>query len=74
MVEDPDVRRELIDAFGDHAYRPDGSLDRAYLASRVFGDAEALAEINGIVHPRVYAAFENLRARSRAAGVNRSSP
>lgn len=43
------VRRE----FGDAVIRADGSLDRAALGSKVFGDADALARLNDIVHPAV---------------------
>ena len=32
---------------------PDGSLDRAALGARVFGDESALARLNAIVHPAV---------------------
>ncbi len=39
--------------FGSGMLRADGSLDRAGLASRAFGDAEAVQRLNGIVHPAV---------------------
>ena len=39
--------------FGDGVLRADGSLDRAGLASRAFGDAEAVKRLNAIVHPAV---------------------
>ena len=42
-------------AFGVGVIAPDGSLDRAALGSRVFGDPEALARLNAIVHPAVRA-------------------
>lgn len=41
--------------FGEHVVLADGSLDRAAVASIVFGDSDeakqALADLNGIVHP-----------------------
>lgn len=40
-------------AFGAAVLRPDGSLDRARLAERVFDDDAARATLNGIVHPLV---------------------
>lgn len=43
------VRRE----FGDAVISADGSLDRAALGSKVFGDGDALARLNAIVHPAV---------------------
>ena len=44
---------ELVDAFGADILDPSGVLDRAVLAGRVFGDAELLKKLNGIVHPAV---------------------
>ena len=45
----------IADAFGDEMLRPDGSLDRAALGSRVFGDEAAIRRLNAIVHPAVRA-------------------
>ena len=39
--------------FGERMLREDGSLDRAALGSRVFGDAAAVRRLNAIVHPAV---------------------
>lgn len=47
------VLAAIAAAFGDRMLRPDGSLDRAALASRVFGDPDAVARLNAIVHPAV---------------------
>lgn len=47
------VLADLADAFGDDVVRPDGSLDRAALGARAFGDPEAVARLNAIVHPAV---------------------
>ena len=38
MADDADVRRQLVARFGAETFGPDGALDRAYLAGRVFGD------------------------------------
>ncbi|SBS73979.1 dephospho-CoA kinase [uncultured Microbacterium sp.] len=43
----------IADEFGAAVIRPDGSLDRAALGARVFGDTAALARLNAIVHPAV---------------------
>src|SRR5690606_25346631 len=50
---DPELRENLIQAFGPAVYAPDTTLDRAYLAQKVFHDAAALAKLNGLVHPQV---------------------
>ena len=39
--------------FGERMLGEDGSLDRAALGSRVFGDPDAVARLNAIVHPAV---------------------
>lgn len=39
--------------FGEGMLLPDGSLDRASLGARVFGDDEAVKRLNAIVHPAV---------------------
>ncbi len=69
MVEDAEARREIIEAFGDESYHPDGRLNRAYLARSVFGDEEKVERINKIVHPRVFARFEDAVAQAREEGV-----
>lgn len=59
------VLAAMVDAFGPSILREDGSLDRQAVADRVFGDDEALALLNGIVHPAVGA---EIAARLAAAG------
>ncbi|MCL5677221.1 MAG: dephospho-CoA kinase, partial [Firmicutes bacterium] len=45
--------REVVAAFGPGVLTPEGELDRKKLAGLVFGDGEARARLNAIVHPRV---------------------
>lgn len=45
------VLDRMAERFGDHIIRDDGSLDRAAVAKIVFNDEQALADLNGIVHP-----------------------
>ncbi|MDW4572342.1 dephospho-CoA kinase [Microbacterium sp. M3] len=47
------VLAAIAAAFGDGMLRADGSLDRAALGGRVFGDDDAIARLNAIVHPAV---------------------
>lgn len=47
------VLERIAAEFGDDVVLPDGSLDRAQLGSRVFGDPARLARLNAIVHPAV---------------------
>ncbi|MFC8682794.1 dephospho-CoA kinase [Microbacterium ureisolvens] len=61
------VLAAIADAFGDGMLRPDGSLDRAALGSRVFGDEAAIARLNAIVHPAVRAQSAQRFAEAFAA-------
>lgn len=47
------VLGQLVEQFGAHIIDAEGHLDRAALASIVFGDPEALATLNRIVHPAI---------------------
>lgn len=68
MNSSPEIVRAVKAAFGESAYR-DGILDRAYLASKVFGDSEALALLDSIVHPAVRSDFEAWAAEQKAEYV-----
>lgn len=52
------VLAEIAETFGGDVLLADGSLDRAALGARVFGDQEALQSLNAIVHPAVRAEVE----------------
>ena len=69
MQEDEAVRDQIVDAFGASAYREDGSLNRAYLADRVFGDRDEVERLNAIVHPAVFRAFASAARRAEAEDV-----
>lgn len=56
------VLAKIAERFGTGVISADGSLDRPALASIVFGDADALRDLNGIVHPAV-GAETNRRVR-----------
>ena len=51
MAHDPDVRRQLTEAFGPETYQADGSINRAYLSEVAFADDISRVILNGIVHP-----------------------
>lgn len=44
----------IMQRFGGEVIAPNGTLDRAALASVVFGDEASLHDLNTIVHPRVH--------------------
>ena len=47
------VLAAMVDRFGPGIVQADGTLDRQAVADIVFHDADALADLNGIVHPAV---------------------
>ena len=55
MLENPDVRQQLVALVGSDAYQADGSLNRDVLSRYLFGSSQHAAEINAAVHPAVKA-------------------
>jgi len=51
------IKRKLIQLFGELAYKK-GSLNRPFLASKIFNDETLLAKMNAIVHPKVASHFK----------------
>ena len=46
------IHDQLVALLGEEAFK-DGTLNRSYIAGKVFNDAELLAKLNNIVHPVV---------------------
>jgi len=64
------VLAAMVERFGEQILRADGTLDRQAVADVVFVDAEALADLNAIVHPAVGTAIaERLAALSETDRV-----
>jgi dephospho-CoA kinase len=55
MRDDKNLRKKIIELFGDGAYLPDGELNREFLAAIVFNNEEKLTGLNELVHPVVAA-------------------
>ncbi|MCK0125550.1 dephospho-CoA kinase [Gelidibacter sp. F2691] len=62
------IKNELIELFGKEAYR-DAQLNRPYLASKIFENADLLKQMNAIVHPRVGEDFKLWQAAHNAPYV-----
>lgn len=61
---------EIVEAFGPQVLGDGGRIDRRRLAQLVFADAEALARLNRITHPRIRQAMqEQLAQLARQEGV-----
>ena len=52
------VLQQIVGIFGENAVKNDGSLNRAFIAERIFGDdderKQALSKIESIIHPAIY--------------------
>lgn len=69
MRNDGDVRRELLRLFGDAAFSADGSLDRPYIASKVFSNKPLQRKLNAVVHPRVEKELDRQLAELEGSGA-----
>lgn len=54
FLGDGDVKRQLIDAFGEGISGKKGLINHAELADRVFSSDENVGRINDIIHPLVF--------------------
>ncbi|HEY7018535.1 MAG TPA: dephospho-CoA kinase [Gaiellaceae bacterium] len=63
LREDEDVRRQLVERFGEGALDGDGAVDRSRIAEIVFADREALDWLEGLLHPLVVAEYLAWRER-----------
>ena len=54
----PKVRAAIIELLGEEAYKND-VLNAKFVASKAFDDKSLLEKINAIIHPVVFAAFED---------------
>ena len=67
LAADDAVRDALVERFGDEILGDDGRPDRTAIGRRVFGDSEALAWLEGLLHPLV--SSEYLRWREQLAAL-----
>jgi dephospho-CoA kinase len=69
---DPEVKSAMVERLGDGIVGEDGEIDRSRVAERVFGDREALAWLEALLHPRVSA--EYLKWREQLADLPNPPP
>ena len=53
LLDEPDVRSELVSWWGGGVLGPDGRVDRARVAAIVFKDPSQRARLESLVHPRL---------------------
>lgn len=64
MVSDP-MASAIADIVGSEAFTPDGSLNRRYVAERIFSDDSARRKVNEVVHRGVK---EDIERTARSCG------
>lgn len=69
MAENSYIISELKRMFGSECYDDDGTLNRQYIASRIFTDKENIKRVNALVHPVVKRDFESWAARQNSRVV-----
>lgn len=57
MLNDPSVKENLVEATGIDFYY-NGSIDKERLAAFLFASQENAAIVNGVIHPKVLAVFD----------------
>jgi dephospho-CoA kinase len=67
LKADPEVKRKLLERFGEQILGPDGNPDRERIAVLVFGDRKELAWLEALLHPLV--SREYLTWRDQLAGL-----
>ena len=53
ITNDIILKKSIIQLLSSTAYLPDGSYNRTWVASQVFGNPNLLQQLNQLVHPRV---------------------
>tara|TARA_B110000003_G_scaffold275119_1_gene316843 strand:+ start:1425 stop:2021 length:597 start_codon:yes stop_codon:yes gene_type:complete len=69
LMENSDViKKRIVKLFGVNAYH-DNSLNRSFIASKVFNNSILLSKLNAIVHPEVKIDFEYWLSKQKSVYV-----
>lgn len=69
ILDAPDCRKQLCDAYGTEILAPDGTVSRPLLAERAFAAPGASARLNAITHPLIMREMDNRIRRAFAGGA-----
>jgi dephospho-CoA kinase len=67
--KEPEVKEAALRLLGDGILRPDGEVDRAAVAERVFPEPARLKALEDLLHPRVRRRMEAWLSDARARGT-----
>ena len=56
----PEIIQAVSHRFGMDVISPEGVVDRKSLGGKVFGDKDALKDLNAIMHPKMYRVIEEM--------------
>jgi len=59
LINNQNCKKQVQNLFGDDSFLSDGSINRIYLADKVFKNEENVIKLNKIVHPLVELDFKN---------------
>lgn len=69
MAHNEALRKALVTAFGEEAYLDTSTVNRSFLAGKVFSNRENTEIINGLVHPAVRKDFKKWAAIQESSYV-----
>ena len=69
MVSEPALIAGLKALLGEAAYTPEGALNRPFIASQIFADAQLKQAVDALVHPAVALDGERWQAEQAAKGL-----
>ena len=61
LRQDPDVKRAVVERFGEDVLGPDGEIDRGAVARVVFSSRRQLKWLEELLHPLVVATYRRWR-------------
>jgi dephospho-CoA kinase len=64
-LQRPEVKRQLVDWWGEDVLDAEGNVDRAAVGKIAFGDADELRRLESVVHPKVHEKREQMRSEMR---------
>lgn len=69
LYDRPEVRKLMVERFGETIYCADGTLNRQLMASKVFSDSCALGYVESVLYPVLNAWFDEWAAQQEAPYV-----
>ncbi len=66
MYFEKDIQPQVKARLGEEAYVSDSKINKSYIQSCIFTDADLLQKLNGIIHPAVMRKFSEFERESKA--------